>query len=1024
MMRYLPNTHSRMITAGEDHLVRLLPTEATADVVPAVIEDATHPLTWIDLDATYLVTASEDGVVRLYRHATGPALVHIVRREVLPVRGVALERATNSPRVAICSDELIVRVVNAADPRSITLLTGHSRGVRAASWSPILPLLATCGSDGDMRLWDMSSDEHICVKVVSGQLPALRPESELTSLACWHPSGAYLALPLRTQEIALVRTPARREDVRRSDMWTTLAVLGPASGTLSAEQRAPSGLVSALAFSPNGRYLAAATEDAQVTIWAMDSRRVVRTQRAEALVTGLAWHPAKDVLAWTDTQGQLVRWDGTLGATLPSGWEPVEVPVDGPVSTAGRAPSGAPGELDDELDDLFDDTLLDGEEEQRASHAAGTLRRAPADLTLEQPVIQPGATPMMAQRRFLCASPIGTLVAVDQDTHQTIVFESYDTSSRRNYRFTDHYGYKYASMAPQGVLFACDAEAGSPSVVFYRPFDDIPGIQSEWSLSLPAGETAMAVALGGVPNVGSHADMHVPGPSGVVDEARTSAVTSVVATSRGLLRFFGASGMQRYVWALGLPVVALAAGAHSLLVVHRVATTSAAHVHLGYLLIELAELSVMQQGSVPLPADNTLVWAGVDELGAPALFDSSGMLYMLDRAWRPGQGRWVPALDTAVALLPRSAESGDAVPRVRCWPIAVSSTHLFGLLVPASQRFPSASNARPLVQELALEICLAQRDSTATPLEETALRRALLAGATRDARAALGMDVVPQRLGPAGEPGVLDMEADKSLLQLVQLACKADRYARALDATRALHSEATLDAALKIASFFHLPSLADRLEQVRAPLAVRAQFAPELTERACGTDALLRNTVRMPAAALPTPAVASAAAAEADSARGALQQDGFAKRAPRPSASMLAREGIAHQRATDLDQPSESAAASSSLPPSSLPLTEPNASSSGGMGNDSWRESSPAPTWAEPVGPRATPRANPFARTHSAARERELHKSESFFDRVEAPKRKGGDETPRSEKRVASSERQSTLASFAYERPSGSDATE
>ena len=94
------------------------------------------------------------------------------------------------------------------------------------------------------------------------------------------------------------------------------------------------------------------------------------------------------------------------------------------------------------------------------------------------------------------------------------------------------------------------------------------------------------------------------------------------------------------------------------------------------------------------------------------------------------------------------------------------------------------------------------------------------------------------------------------------------------------------------------------------------------------------------------------------------------------------------------------------------------------MGNDSWRESSPAPTWAEPVGPRATPRANPFARTHSAARERELHKSESFFDRVEAPKRKSGDETPRSEKRVASSERQSTLASFAYERPSGSDATE
>ena len=93
------------------------------------------------------------------------------------------------------------------DPRQITLLTGHTRGVRAASWSPILPLLVSCGSDGDIRVWDMSSSEGSCVKVISNQLPALRPESEYTSLACWHPSGRLLAIPLKTHEIGLFNAP-------------------------------------------------------------------------------------------------------------------------------------------------------------------------------------------------------------------------------------------------------------------------------------------------------------------------------------------------------------------------------------------------------------------------------------------------------------------------------------------------------------------------------------------------------------------------------------------------------------------------------------------------------------------------------------------------------------------------------------------------------------------------------------------------------------------------------------------------
>ena len=60
----------RLVTAGEDHLVRLLPSEPTAtDVIPLVMEDATQNISWIEANSKYLVTASEDGTVRLYQHA-------------------------------------------------------------------------------------------------------------------------------------------------------------------------------------------------------------------------------------------------------------------------------------------------------------------------------------------------------------------------------------------------------------------------------------------------------------------------------------------------------------------------------------------------------------------------------------------------------------------------------------------------------------------------------------------------------------------------------------------------------------------------------------------------------------------------------------------------------------------------------------------------------------------------------------------------------------------------------------------
>ena len=127
---------------------------------------------------------------------------------------------------------------------------------------------------------------------------------------------------------------------------------------------------------------------------------------------------------------------------------------------------------------------------------------------------------------------IGVVDCTDTDTHQVINVEFHDKSTRRGYHFQDHSGYSMASLGEQGIAYPARTSGESAWPLHYRPYDSW-ATQSDWTQTLPAGESATCVAVGGPP-----------------DGAGIGSV--VVSTSRGLLRFFTASGVQRYVWRLGL----------------------------------------------------------------------------------------------------------------------------------------------------------------------------------------------------------------------------------------------------------------------------------------------------------------------------------------------------------------------------------------------------------------------------------------------------------------------------------------
>ena len=61
----------------------------------------------------------------------------------------------------------------------------------------------------------------------------------------------------------------------------------------------------------------------------------------------------------------------------------------------------------------------------------------------------------------------------------------------------------------------------------------------------------------------------------------------------------------------------------------------------------------------------------------------------------------------------------------------------------------------------------------------------------------------------------LELSMDKHILQLIQTACKADKLPRALDAARMLNSVKSIDSAVQIAAFYHLPGLKEKITALR-----------------------------------------------------------------------------------------------------------------------------------------------------------------------------------------------------------------
>ncbi|TFY81851.1 hypothetical protein EWM64_g2161 [Hericium alpestre] len=426
-----------------------------------------------------------------------------------------------------------------------------------------------------------------------------------------------------------------------------------------------------------------------------------------------------------------------------------------------------------------DDWILDDlggalQDEPEADRGVGDgFVKEMVSVTKAQPAFQPGSTPMQDKKRYLAYNMIGVIEVTNQDSHHIVNVEFHDHSTRKAYHFTDHNKYDLASLAH----------------VKYTPYGNW-ATQGEWTYELDEGTKVLGVAAGGPPPTKSLrklSDGDMQGNGNVI-----------IATSDGELTFLSGTGIERCSVGLDGDFVSVVAGPEWAFVVSRDgATTMDGSQNLKGTLYDFEDLCVLQDRKLPIRKGQTLKWIGITEEGAPAVYDSAGVMYIMPRFRIPLRGTWMRALDTN--KLERKKGKDESY-----WPVGLNGDQFMTIILKGRQEHPGFP--RPLIQEVPLRLPFRRTDVKEAPLEEHLARESMHLQISRDA---LGDELVTDDIAKR------ELALDKELIQLIQNACKTDKLPRALDLTRMLHHTASFDMAMKVAGFYHLVGLQEKMHALK-----------------------------------------------------------------------------------------------------------------------------------------------------------------------------------------------------------------
>ncbi|EAU91158.2 hypothetical protein CC1G_03326 [Coprinopsis cinerea okayama7 len=954
---------SRVYTGGEDCLVRIWDVDGGAEKEPSTAADSEEAVTWIATAEDCWLSSCKDSDVRRYAIGSTSSDATVTSTSV-PARSIAID--PKGRKVAVASDELKVRVVDLEDTVSVQDLTGYTAHARAVSWHPSGNILTTCTADGKILIWDLSEDEPRLEKTIEGILPVVK-DDESTEYgydcsAVWHPSGSHFYVASKSHQIVAIS---------RSD-WSKIP------GSFSHTDAL--GAITALAISPNGEYLASASQST-VRVWSTKSRQHITnaTGTPGATITQLAFCPKRNLIAWTDDEGGFSRWSNPIDKKYP---DPVRtgsaVPTTTTSSTSKKSLEndifadddkmdeddlgGDDVDLDDDIDlhknfieDDMDGALNDDDEPAGRRGGSGYVKEM-VSITKAQPPFQPGSTPFVNKKRYLAFNMLGVIEATDQDVHQIINVSFFNTTERPSFHFTDNYKNDMGYLGECGAVFACPPEAGHPAQVLFKPYSPTA---KEWRYSLRPGTSVLGIAAGGLaPKEGlrnsTNADLQGYG-------------NVVVATSENDLTFLSGTGRERRIMALGGDLVTMVASAEWVFVVHRPGfTTIDGSQNLYYTVINFDDFSVRQRDVLPVPKNHTLKWVGLTEQGLPAMYDSTGYLHILTKVRIPHHAAWVRIMDTN--LLERRKGKDESY-----WPVGVSDENFMCIILKGRQEHPGFP--RPLMQELPIQLPFRQAHAGEERIERNLLY-------VQTALDSLDDDLTTEDIQSR------EQAIDKEFIILIQHACKDGNTARALELVKLLHNIPSFDAAIAIANFYSLQGLKEKMEylkQEREEDEDRLIVLRNKRRRWMKPDAPLRQLAESSSSRYdPLGDVRAPPPVErpgmARVTKPVIETTRFSSKAPSTQSQNFMRQSSPAMEASSSSQWADDQTMRDSPPPVEKRKRDEveDSFSSSTMGPP------PPKNKFNPFARKAAPdtNKNPFAR--NSENNKSLHKSESFFDKVDA----------------------------------------
>jgi WD40 repeat protein/serine/threonine protein kinase len=275
----------RLATTSDDGTTRVWDVSLSGSREWLTVGDQTGKANYVTFspDGRYFVT-SEDTLVGIYDATSG---LRVLTLENVAYKGKMVEFTPNSGQLVAIYNYLLPGLFDAETGELLMKYVGHFGGVSALAISPDGWLLASGGTDGMIKVWDVASGEEIgTLEIHAGEIYDLE----------FSPDGSQLASSSQDGRVIL---------------WD----VGTRQPAFNLVKNQPA--VVSLSFSPDGKRLVTSGKDGSARVWDTVSGEMLLTLKGHrGEITGVDYSPDSKRIATASIDSTARLWDAASGEEL------------------------------------------------------------------------------------------------------------------------------------------------------------------------------------------------------------------------------------------------------------------------------------------------------------------------------------------------------------------------------------------------------------------------------------------------------------------------------------------------------------------------------------------------------------------------------------------------------------------------------------------------------------------------------------------------------------------------------------